>query len=159
LESALKRQYRNHFYSKNTYKYEVQIKFKLLNFTGEQIQQPMKAPEISYVAIYPPIGIARIGNSPEHFLATDQPGISKVPHGGFKDSQGRIKKEVARFRVYAFTQSGKVLRELTANEATIEWRAEVANVKPAWYEFNNAMDLGKKYAIPSIHRNKEVKGG
>ena len=119
----------------------------------------MKAPEISYVAIYPPIGIARIGNSPEHFLATDQPGISKVPHGGYKDSQGRIKKEVARFRVYAFSQSGKVLRELTANEAKIEWRAEVANVKPAWYEFNNAMDLGKKYAIPSIHRNREVKGG
>lgn len=133
--------------------------FKLFNFTGEQIKQLMKAPEISYVAIYPPIGIARIGNSPEHFLASDQPGVSKVPDGGYKDSQGRIKKEVARFRVYAFTQSGEVIRELTAKEATIEWRAEVANVKPAWYEFNNAMDLGKKYAIPSVHRNREVKGG
>ncbi|MFT5104062.1 MAG: hypothetical protein ACI86C_001723 [Candidatus Latescibacterota bacterium] len=66
----------------------------------------MKAPDISYVSIYPPIGISRIGNSPEHFLAADQPGVSVVPDGGFKDSTGRIKKEVACFRVYAFDSDG-----------------------------------------------------
>jgi len=117
----------------------------------------MKAPQISYVAIYPPIGIARIGNSPEHFLAADQPGVSIVPPGGFKDKQGRIKKEVARFRVYAFDNNGKVVQELTANNATINWRAEVANVKPAWYDFENAMDLGK-YSKPAKPRNNDVKG-
>jgi len=119
----------------------------------------MKTDNISYVAIYPPVGIARIGNSPEHFLAPEQPGISKVPEGGFKDGKGRIKKEVARFRVYAFDAADNVLGELTANEAQINWRVHVANVKPAWYEFNNAMDLGKKYAIPSIRRNSDVVGG
>jgi len=119
----------------------------------------MKTDDISYVAIYPPIGIARIGNSPEHFLAPEQPGISKVPKGGFKDDKGRIKKEVARFRVYAFDDNGEVLGELTDKEADITWKVHVANVKPAWYEFNNAMDLGKKYAIPSIRRNNDVVGG
>lgn len=119
----------------------------------------MNTSEIHHVAIYPPIGIARIGNSPEHFLASDLPGVSVVPEGGYKDSQGRIKKEVARFRIYAFNHAGEVLGELTANEAQIEWRAEVANLKPAWYEFNNALDLGKKYAIPSIRRNSNVVGG
>ncbi len=119
----------------------------------------MKINNISHVAIYPPLGIARIGNSPTYFLASEQPGISEVPKGGYKDDMGRIKKEVARFRIYAFDKNGEVLGELTANEAKIEWRAQVANVKPAWYEFNNAMDLGKKYAIPSIRRNKDVIGG
>jgi len=119
----------------------------------------MKINEISYVAIYPPIGIARIGNSPEHFLASDLPGVSEVPEGGYKDTKGRIKKEVARFRVYGFNSAGDVVKELTADEATINWRAEVANVKAAWYEFNNALDLGKKYSIPSIPRNSDVVGG
>ena len=119
----------------------------------------MKINEISYVAIYPPIGIARIGNSPEHFLASDLPGVSEVPEDGYKDTKGRIKKEVARFRIYGFNSAGDVVKELTADEATINWRAEVANVKAAWYEFNNALDLGKKYSIPSIRRNSQVSGG
>ncbi len=96
---------------------------------------------------------------PQYFLASDLPGVSEVPKGGYKDPLGRVKKEVARFRVYAFNKAGEVIEELTANDARIEWRAEVANVKPAWYEFNNALDLGKKYAIPSIHRNNDVTGG
>jgi|TARA_B110000238_G_C15993315_1_gene381171 hypothetical protein len=36
---------------------------------------------------------------------------------------------------------------------------EVANVKAAWYEFNNALDLGKEYGIPSIRRNSDVVDG
>ncbi|WP_103070433.1 LodA/GoxA family CTQ-dependent oxidase [Aquimarina sediminis] len=119
-----------------------------------------KTNEISYVAIYPPIGISRIGNSPEHFLASDLPGVSEVPKGGYKDSKGRIKKEVARFRVYGFNSAGEVIKELTHNETnSIEWRVEVANLKAAWYEFNNALDLGQKYAIPSIRRNSNVVNG
>lgn len=119
----------------------------------------MKTNEISSVAIYPPVGIARIGNSPEHFLAAEIPGYSEVPKGGFKDSKGRIKKEVARFRIYAFNEKGEVLGELTEQDASINWRVEVANLKPAWYEFNNALDLGKEYAILSIRRNNDVVGG
>lgn len=119
----------------------------------------MNSNEISYVAIYPPVGIARIGNSPEHFLASEVPGVSKVPKGGYKDRKGRIKKEVTRFRVYGFNASGQVVKEITENEASIQWRVEVANLKPAWYEFNNALDLGEKYGIPSIRRNSDVVGG
>ncbi|MCH2223679.1 MAG: LodA/GoxA family CTQ-dependent oxidase [Crocinitomicaceae bacterium] len=120
----------------------------------------MRSNEIDHVAIYPPIGISRIGNSTtEYFLASEQPGVSVVPPGGYKDKEGRIKKEVTRFRIYAFNAEGEVIRELTAKEARIEWRVEVANLKPAWYEFNNALDLGPKYGIPSIRRNSEVVGG
>ena len=70
--------------------------------------------EINHIAIYPPVGIARIGNSPEHFLASDLPGESEVPTKGYKDKKGRIKKEVARFRVYAFNAAGEVIKEITS---------------------------------------------
>jgi hypothetical protein len=112
---------------------------------------------IHSVAIYPPLGIARIGNSSEYYLASDVPGIVDKPIGGYKDGMGKVKKQVARFRVYGFNENGEVVREITAQEATIDWRVHVANVKSAWYEFNNALDL-EGYAIPSSYRNPKVSG-
>ncbi|WP_108869074.1 LodA/GoxA family CTQ-dependent oxidase [Aquimarina aquimarini] len=114
----------------------------------------MKNDEINSIAIYPPIGISRIGNSQEYFLSSDIPGVPVEPTGGFKDSEGRVKKQVARFRVYAFNKEGKVLHEVKlSNSTTIEWRVHVANIKSAWYQFNNALDL-EGWAIPSELRNK-----
>ncbi len=117
----------------------------------------MSTPLISSVAIYPPLGIARIGNSNEYFLASDLPGIAPNPPGGFKDSEHRIKKQVARFRIYGFDEAGNPLREITADEANIKWRVHAANVKAAWYQFNNALDLPKA-GIPSPVRNSDIKG-
>ncbi|WP_103864737.1 LodA/GoxA family CTQ-dependent oxidase [Aquimarina sp. I32.4] len=56
----------------------------------------MKNDEINSIVIYPPIGISRIGNSQEYFLSSDISGVSTEPTGGFKDSEGRVKKQVAR---------------------------------------------------------------
>lgn len=114
----------------------------------------MKNNEINSVAIYPPIGVSRIGNSNEYFLSSDLPGIPPDPKGGFKDSMGRVKKQVARFRIYAFNKEGEVLQEIIqTKETSIEWRVHVANIKSAWYQFNNALDLVGS-AIPSVLRNK-----
>ena len=74
---------------------------------------------IHSVAIYPPLGIARIGNSSEYYLASDVPGIVDKPIGGYKDAMGKVKKQVARFRVYGFKENGEVIREITAQEATL----------------------------------------
>ena len=112
---------------------------------------------IHSISIYPPVGIARIGNSQEYFLASDIPGQAPKPTDGFKDKDGKVKKQVARFRIYAFDSSGKVIKEITAKEAKIEWRVHVANIKSAWYDFNNALDL-EGYAIPSAYRNVNVTG-
>lgn len=116
-----------------------------------------KNENIHSVAIYPPVGIARIGNSEEYYFASDLPGQVEKPAGGYKDADGKVKKQVARFRIYGFNEAGKVVRELTADEATIDWRVHVANVKSAWYEFNNALDL-TGYAIASQFRNADVTG-
>ncbi|MCP9769883.1 hypothetical protein EGI22_18415 [Lacihabitans sp. LS3-19] len=118
----------------------------------------MNINEINSLAIYPPIGIARIGNSDAYFLASDIPGMEKTPDGGYKDRFGKIKKQVARFRVYAFDKAGIALGEVKSDMATIKWTVDVANVKAAWYQFNNAMDLGNYSKSPSLPRNNNVIG-
>ncbi|SEC52005.1 hypothetical protein SAMN04489761_3215 [Tenacibaculum sp. MAR_2009_124] len=112
----------------------------------------MDISKISHVSIYPPIGIARIGNSPEYFLASEVPGVEPQPTEGYKDNEGRIKKQAVKFKIYAFDSNNNVLGELTEKEANIKWHVHVANIKAAWYEFNNALDLPKA-GIPSEYRN------
>ena len=113
--------------------------------------------KISKYAIYPAIGIARIGNAPdEYYIAPEIPN-RPARVNGYKDSMGRIKKQVVRFRIYGLTDDGKIVKEITADDrAIIEWRVHVANRKAAWYKFNNALDL-EDLAIPSEPRNKNIK--
>ena len=79
-------------------------------------------------AIYPGIGIARVGNSPdEYFIGPEAPGEVPQPEGGFKDPAGRIKRQAARFRIYGLNEAGEAVREITADDAEITWRVHVAN--------------------------------
>ena len=111
------------------------------------------------VAIYPAIGIARVGNAPagkdDYFIGPEVSGQVPNPPGGFKDKQGRVKKQAARFRIYGYDAKGNVVQEITAADATIQWRVEIANMKAGWYMFNNALDLVGA-AIPSQYRNLTV---
>ena len=118
--------------------------------------------KITKVSIYPPIGIARIGNAPidnptDYYIAPEIPGQPAQVEGGYKDSKGRVKKQVVRFRIYGLNDNDEVIRELTADDATITWRVHVANRKAAWYQFNNAMDLGE-LALPAQFRNFSIQG-
>ena len=95
-----------------------------------------------------------------HRITISRPEIPGQPaqvEGGYKDSQGRIKKQVVRFRIYGLNDNDEVIKELTADDAEITWRVHVANRKAAWYEFNNAMDLGE-LALPARLRNFSIQG-
>jgi hypothetical protein len=98
---------------------------------------------IKKVAIYPAIGIARVGNSPEeYFLGPIIPGQSTSDPDDFRDKKGRIKRQAAPFYVYALDAKNNVLGELNeSNGAKVEWRVEVANKKSAWYNFDLALDI------------------
>lgn len=98
---------------------------------------------IARLAIYPAMGICRVGNSPEWFLAPEVPGLAPLNDGKYKDDNHKVKKQVQRFRVYAFNKKGEVIREITAADADITWNVHVANTKAAWYGFNNALDVGE----------------
>lgn len=96
---------------------------------------PEPAPDgatIARVAIYPAIGISRVGGSAKFFLAPEVPGLPPQPEDGdFKDGEQLIKKQVQRFRIYAFDDQDRVIGEVTANDARITWNVHVANTKAA----------------------------
>src|SRR3981081_1377351 len=95
----------------------------------------MKA--IDTIKIHPAIGIARIGNSPTgFFIGPELPGKSKRPTGGYKDSQGRIKRQAARFRLFGYDANGKPVREISAKDAAITWTVHLANKKDASKHFH-----------------------
>ncbi|MGB8193799.1 MAG: LodA/GoxA family CTQ-dependent oxidase [Chitinophagaceae bacterium] len=113
--------------------------------------------KISSMAIYPPVGVVRVGNSNEFFLASEIPGQPAIAKGGYKDNLGRVKKQAVCFHVYALDENGNVLKEITADDADITWRIHVANHKAGWYQFMNALDL-PGLAIPAPFRNGAVNG-
>ncbi|KAG0698475.1 hypothetical protein DFH29DRAFT_941178 [Suillus ampliporus] len=112
--------------------------------------------DISYIQIFPPIGIARLGDSGfdlstgnldpdskiECFLPSEIPGTEDIPadlKGQFRDSKNRIKRQAVRFRVYAYDKNGKILGEITSETSTgykITWSVHVANHKATYYEFS-----------------------
>lgn len=109
--------------------------------TPETLQPQPKPPqaadqEIAYCRIHPGVGVARIGNSPDdYYLGPESPGHPPNPPGGFKDPLGRIKRQAARFRIYAYNQQGQAIKELTSEDATITWTVELANKKPSYEMF------------------------
>ncbi|MDQ6941981.1 MAG: LodA/GoxA family CTQ-dependent oxidase, partial [Candidatus Eremiobacteraeota bacterium] len=114
--------------------------------------------------IHPAIGIARVGNSTSSFyIAPEQRGAlpiecneAGVPNGQpvqqFKDRQGRIRRQAARFRVYVYDDGSPAGRELHVGESIdieversgklttvrvddVRWTVYLANKKSSWYEF------------------------
>ena len=127
--------------------------------------------EIKELKVYPPIGIARVGNASgrdEYVIGPEViggsptlPGASPEESaryvGDFRTAKGEIKRQAARFRIYAHMRDGSV-QEVTAASAQIEWRVTVANLKAGWYEFNQAMDMGP-LSQDAVQRNRDLTGG
>ena len=112
---------------------------------------------IARVAIHPAVGIARVGNSRgSFFFGPEVPGILPRARGGFKDGNGAVARQAARFRVFGFDRHGRVVRELTARDGKITWRVEVANSKAAWYEPITPFDIPRAPASP--RRNPSLTG-
>ncbi len=81
--------------------------------------------------IHPAIGIARLGNSPdEFFIGPERIGQRPEPPGGFKDNQCRVKRQAARFRIFAHHDDGTT-DEITDADAEITWTVHLANSKAA----------------------------
>lgn len=135
--------------------------------------------------IHPAIGIARLGNSPDEFyIAPEHPaarpiecdalgnpkrtpdGLKDIPVSTFKDAEGRIKRQAARFQLYVYDDEhpdGRVLKigdriKGGGNSGTlvdIIWQVYVANKKAVWYEFRG---LSGETGYPADHprRNADI---
>lgn len=114
---------------------------------------------VPVLRIHPAIGIARVGNSPDYYLAPETAAGELPASGaglwgglpldaatgqpitaeGFRDGQGRLKRQAARFRIYAYTRTGWPTGESTEvtlgaviggkRVADIVWQAHLANKK------------------------------
>ncbi|HEV3087526.1 MAG TPA: LodA/GoxA family CTQ-dependent oxidase [Candidatus Elarobacter sp.] len=114
---------------------------------------------IASVRIHPAIGIARVGNSEsEYYLGPELPYPPRRPAGFYKDAEGKLKREAARFRVYGYDADGKVVAELTSANAEIAWTVHVANTKAAWYDFDVALDIPEATTQQSVQRNGTFTG-
>lgn len=95
--------------------------------------------------IHPAIGIARVGNSEEYYIAPENPGAlpseySTQPTGGkhFRDSEDNLLRQAARFKVYAYSDGNPDGVEVKAGcngIKAIQWTAWVANKKSSWFQF------------------------
>jgi hypothetical protein len=109
-------------------------------------------------AIYPAIGIARVGNSENaYFLAPEVTDPLPEPHGFYRDPTGALKRQAVRFRIYGLNAAGLPVGELTADHAEIRWTVHIANKKSAWYQFQIALDIPEAgSAPPSWLRNMTI---
>lgn len=115
--------------------------------------------EVVTVAVHPGIGIARVGNASgpdDFFFGPEVPGAGpSIAAGAFRNEKQELKRQAARFRIYATLRSGDVV-ELTADNATIVWRVQLANLKAGWYRFTTAMDLPRNLPVTTTRRNPSV---
>lgn len=116
----------------------------------------MATPPIVSARIHPAIGIARIGNSPEDYFIGPEIPHPVPPPGGYKDGEGRLKRQAAQFRIYGYDAQGNVVAELTADQADICWTVHVANTKAAWYDFVVALDIPEAAQTQAPLRNSWV---
>jgi hypothetical protein len=114
----------------------------------------VKTSKIVRAAIYPAIGVARVGNSPDEFyLGPEIIANEKRPAGFYKDAHGRLKRQAARFRIYGLDAEGRAVKELTSKDAKITWTVHVANRKAEWFEFDVAMDIPQARPVPRRNIN------
>lgn len=141
---------------------------------GQQQQEPKKINSpfigntekdsncIVKAAIYPPIGVMRVGNSEdEYFIGplVDTPTVKEDIYA-YRDKTGAIKRQAAQFRIYGFNAAGKAVKELTMENAKITWHSHLANQKSSWYQFQIALDIpdaSDPNIPPSLLRNIDVK--
>jgi len=96
--------------------------------------------QMSY-AIYPPIGFARLGNSPDGFFigpeGPDSLGLefdaagAEQPVIRFKDNDLRMKRQGARFRIFEFSETSDPVEATFPAGTVVRWTVTMANKKDA----------------------------
>jgi L-lysine epsilon oxidase-like protein len=117
----------------------------------EHVPPPPKDTCIVKAAIYPSIGVCRVGNAEKDFFIGPEVPDPPIPEPGFyRDKRGALKRQAARFRIYGVNAKGEIVRELTGarSKAKIAWSAHLANTKAAWFTFQLALDIPEAADAP-----------
>ncbi|CAG8769769.1 13573_t:CDS:2, partial [Acaulospora colombiana] len=114
--------------------------------------------KICRLEIFPPIGISRLGDSnDEYFYGPEVPGGTDHHFGKFRDGDQKIRRQAARFRVYAYGEGDTALGEVNlANGYQLNWKVHVANKKPAYYHSRGQYRVREGDPDPKRLRNPDV---
>src|SRR6266545_7317242 len=111
------------------------------------------------LSIYPAIGVARVGNSEQFFVATEIPGIpcnwdpTARRFKQFKDGDKKILRQAAPFRVFIMDDSGNPIKEVKRSEGfKIKWTIHVANRKASFFCFNGQSGARTNTQGPYVER-------
>ncbi|WP_353572331.1 LodA/GoxA family CTQ-dependent oxidase [Candidatus Albibeggiatoa sp. nov. BB20] len=115
--------------------------------------------------IFPAVGIARLGNSNEYYIAPEAAkGLpintsgADFEHTDFRDDEGKMKRQAARFQIYACQDDGTQTPISLADGdiSSIEWTVHLANKKSSWYEFKTNPSNNPNYAPNHALRDANV---
>ncbi|MCG8461283.1 MAG: LodA/GoxA family CTQ-dependent oxidase, partial [Holophagales bacterium] len=115
-----------------------------------------KDERIVRAAIYPAVGVSRLGNSDQHYIGPEVYPAPPRPDGFYRDATGALERQAARFRIYGYNCRGEVVRELTSGFADIRWKVHVANRKAEWYQWVIALDIPEAAGTKCPRRNPKV---
>jgi hypothetical protein len=128
--------------------------------------------------IHPAVGTARVGNSAQYYLAPETPGGLPLdhttgkpiytgpgvpPHNIYHDASGALKKQAARFKVFAYDSTNPAdpgtriqVGNSKVNGKTvtgIEWTVYLANKKAGWFQFKQLTGSGMEGDAGYNHNN------
>jgi hypothetical protein len=118
-------------------------------------------------AIYPPIGIARLGNSPnEFFIGSERRGSygtetrpdgTEVEVTEFKDGTFHVKRQAARFHIYEIPDDASPRRPATLPVGTsVSWSVRLVNKKDAVVRPSSPPDVPMKPQIQSGREDRVI---
>ncbi|MFC0282156.1 LodA/GoxA family CTQ-dependent oxidase [Camelimonas abortus] len=135
--------------------------------------------DIVRFAIHPGIGVARVGDSvlPDgvdwwsgngeddgsYVDCYVGPEVDTPPPANqdrVRDASGAIKRQAARFRIYAYDENNNVVREILPTDpgVSVTWSVTLANRKAQWFRFDRAWDEPTFRNKPaSVARNGAVR--
>ena len=95
--------------------------------------------------VHPAIGVARVGDSPDYYLAPETAGglptiysSASTNLDAFRDKDGKLLKQGVRFKVFRYDDANPDGVEVKAGQDGIKsiiWYAYPANKKAAWFQF------------------------
>jgi len=98
-----------------------------------------------YYRVHPAIGIARVGDSPEYYLAPETAGGLPTIYSSaatnldaFRDKDGKLLKQGVRFKVFRYDDTNPNGVEVKPGQdgvTYIGWYVYPANKKAAWFQF------------------------
>ena len=112
--------------------------------------------------IHPAIGIARVGDSNDYYIAPDAAGTipteySTPPPAGsyFRDANEKLLRQAAKFKIYQYSTEnpdGILVTPGQNGVKSIKWTTWIASKKASWFQFMQQTGSGMGPYVPGTEQ-------